>query len=124
MTSVSVRYIVDDVEAAAGFYCDHLGFTAEMGPTSGFAMLSQGELRLLLNAPGAGGAGQAMPDGQVPQPGGWNRVQIQLDDLDSTVEKLKQSGVSFRNEIVVGRGGKQILAEDPSGNLVELFEPA
>jgi predicted enzyme related to lactoylglutathione lyase len=96
-----------------------------MHPAPGFAMLSNGDLRLLLNTPeGGGGGGQAMPDGTVPRPGGWNRIQVQVDELATTVEQLRGAGVSFRNEIVTGRGGRQILAEDPSGNLVELFEPA
>jgi catechol 2,3-dioxygenase-like lactoylglutathione lyase family enzyme len=123
--SASVRYIVDDVDAAIAFYADQLGFDVRMHPAPGFAMLSNGDLRLLLNTPeGGGGGGQAMPDGTVPRPGGWNRIQVQVDELAATVERLRGAGVSFRNEIVTGRGGRQILAEDPSGNLVELFEPA
>jgi catechol 2,3-dioxygenase-like lactoylglutathione lyase family enzyme len=123
--SASVRYIVDDVDAAIAFYADQLGFDVRMHPAPGFAMLSNGDLRLLLNTPeGGGGGGQAMPDGTVPRPGGWNRIQVQVDELATTVEQLRGAGVSFRNEIVTGRGGRQILAEDPSGNLVELFEPA
>jgi catechol 2,3-dioxygenase-like lactoylglutathione lyase family enzyme len=121
--SVSVRYIVNDVDAAIAFYTDALGFKVDMHPAPGFAMLSRGELRMLLNKPGAGGAGQAMPDGKSPAPGGWNRIQIEMSDLAGTVEKLKTRGVRFRNQIVEGNGGKQILAEDPSGNPVELFEP-
>ena len=123
MSPVSVRYIADDVESATAFYRDKLGFTVEMSPAPGFAMLSRGDLRLLLNAPGSGGAGQAMPDGRLPEPGGWNRLQLQVDDLPSVVEALRQSGTHFRNEIVSGRGGKQILLDDPSGNPVELFQP-
>jgi catechol 2,3-dioxygenase-like lactoylglutathione lyase family enzyme len=123
--SASVRYIVDDVDAAIAFYADQLGFDVRMHPAPGFAMLSNGDLRLLLNTPeGGGGGGQAMPDGTVPRPGGWNRIQVQVDELAATVERLRGAGVSFRNEIVTGRGGRQILAEDPSGNPVELFEPA
>jgi catechol 2,3-dioxygenase-like lactoylglutathione lyase family enzyme len=123
--SASVRYIVDDVDAAIAFYADQLGFDVRMHPAPGFAMLSNGDLRLLLNTPeGGGGGGQAMPDGTVPRPGGWNRIQVQVDELAATVERLRGAGVSFRNEIVTGRGGRQILTEDPSGNLVELFEPA
>jgi len=122
MSNVSVRYIVDDVDAAIPFYTEMLGFEVEMHPAPGFAMLSRGDLRLLLNQPGAGGAGQAMPDGQMPAPGGWNRIQIEVDDLAGRVEKLKGSGCRFRNEIVTGQGGKQVLAEDPSGNAIELFE--
>ena len=123
MSPVSVRYIADDVESATAFYRDKLGFTVEMSPAPGFAMLSRGDLRLLLNAPGSGGAGQAMPDGRLPEPGGWNRIQLEVDDLPSLVEALRQSGTHFRNEIVSGRGGKQILLDDPSGNPVELFQP-
>jgi catechol 2,3-dioxygenase-like lactoylglutathione lyase family enzyme len=123
MSPVSVRYIADDVESATAFYRDKLGFTVEMSPAPGFAMLSRGDLRLLLNAPGSGGAGQAMPDGRLPEPGGWNRIQLEVDDLASVVEALRQSGTHFRNEIVSGRGGKQILLDDPSGNPVELFQP-
>jgi catechol 2,3-dioxygenase-like lactoylglutathione lyase family enzyme len=123
MSPVSVRYIADDVESASAFYRDHLGFTVEMSPAPGFAMLSRGELRLLLNAPGSGGAGQAMLDGRLPEPGGWNRIQLEVDDLASEVQALRQAGAHFRNEIVSGRGGKQILLDDPSGNPIELFEP-
>ena len=123
MSKVSVRYIVDDVDAAIPFYTSMLGFKLEMHPAPGFASLSRGDLQLLLNRPGAGGAGQAMPDSQRPAPGGWNRIQIEVDDLEGTVEKLKTSGARFRNEIVTGNGGKQILVEDPSGNAVELFQP-
>lgn len=121
MSKISVRYIVDDVEAALPFY-RQLGFEVRMHPAPGFAALEKDGLRLLLNQPGAGGAGQAMPDGRLPEPGGWNRVQVPVDDLEALVDELRKKGVTFRNEIVTGRGGKQILAEDPSGNLVELFE--
>jgi catechol 2,3-dioxygenase-like lactoylglutathione lyase family enzyme len=120
---VSVRYIVDDVEAAIGFY-ERLGFREEMHPAPPFAILSRGDLRLLLNQPGAGGAGQATPEGRMPEPGGWNRFQLEVADLDATVEELRAQGAGFRNEIVAGAGGRQILVEDPSGNVVELFEPA
>jgi catechol 2,3-dioxygenase-like lactoylglutathione lyase family enzyme len=123
MATVSVRYIVDDVNAAVSFYTKHLGFSLEMKPAPGFAMLSRGELRLLLNAPGAGGAGQAMPDGTTPKPGGWNRIQLEVDNLEIFVSALRKMGARFRNEIVNGRGGRQILVEDPAGNCVELFEP-
>ena len=123
MSKVSVRYIVNDVDAAIDFYTKALGFTVEMHPAPGFASMSRGNLLLLLNRPGAGGAGTAMPDGQQPAPGGWNRIQIEVDDLEGTVANLKQNGTRFRNEIVQGNGGKQILVEDPSGNLIELFEP-
>ena len=123
MTPVSVRYIVDDVEAAVNFYTQHLGFSLELRPAPGFARLARGDLRLLLNAPGAGGAGQAMPDGRRPAPGGWNRIQLVVTDLAETVAALRSTGVTFRNEIVSGQGGKQILVEDPAGNPIELFEP-
>ena len=124
MSTVSVRYIVADVDAAIPFYTELLGFRLEMHPAPGFASLSRGSLSLLLNRPGAGGAGQAMPGGQVPAPGGWNRIQLEVEDLEATVERLKGAGGRFRNEIVVGNGGRQILVEDPSGNPIELFEPA
>jgi len=122
MSPVTVRYIADDVEAATAFYRDRLGFEVVASPAPGFAILSRGELRLMLNAPGAGGAGQAMPDGRVPEPGGWNRIQIEVDDLAAEVEGLRKAGAEFRNEIVSGRGGSQILLEDPSGNPIELFQ--
>src|SRR5215213_4217097 len=120
---IVVRYIVTDVDAAVAFYEKALGFKVEMHPSPGFAALSYKELRLLLNRPGAGGAGQAMPDGRLPAPGGWNRIQIEVDDLAATVERLRSAGVRFRNEILTGMGGRQILLEDPSGNPIELFEP-
>jgi catechol 2,3-dioxygenase-like lactoylglutathione lyase family enzyme len=122
MATVSVRYIVDDVEEAIAFYTEHLGFGVEFNPP-GFAVLSRGELRLLLNEPGAGGAGQPMPDGRNPEPGGWNRIQLEVDDLAREVEGLRDAEAHLRNEIVGGRGGKQILVEDLSGNPIELFEP-
>jgi catechol 2,3-dioxygenase-like lactoylglutathione lyase family enzyme len=123
MSKVGVRYIVNDVDAAIAFYTEHLGFQVDMHPAPGFAAISRGDLQLLLNRPGAGGAGQAMPDGRVPEPGGWNRIQIEVDDLEATVEKLKAAGAKFRNQIVIGNGGNQILLEDPSGNPIELFQP-
>ena len=124
MPSVSVRYIVHDVDPAIEFYCGQLGFTEVMHPAPSFAMLSRGDLRLVLSAPGGGGGGgQAMPDGTLPEPGGWNRLQLEVSDLESLVEQLRAARAHFRNEIVIGRGGKQILVEDPSGNPVELFEP-
>src|SRR5947199_1748156 len=124
MAKVSVRYIVDDVDAAIEFYCGKLGFNEDMRPAPPFAMLSQGDLRLVLSAPGGGpGGGAAMPDGTTPAPGGWNRFQLQVDDLKATVRRLSESGARFRNEIVDGVGGKQILVEDPAGNPIELFEP-
>ena len=123
MAIVSVLYIEEDVGEAIEFYIRHLGFDVELNPAPGFAVLSRGDLRLLLNEPGAGGAGQAMPDGSSPEPGGWNRIQLEVQDLAGEVERMRGAGVRFRNEIVVGRGGKQILLEDPSGNPIELFEP-
>ena len=124
MSTVSVRYIAADVDAAVEFYVERLGFTVEMRPGPGFAVLSRGELRLLLNRPGAGGAGQPMPDGRRPEPGGWNRIQIEVTDLEREVAALRAAGASFRGEIVTGRGGSQILLDDPAGNPVELFQPA
>ena len=123
MSSVSVRYIVDDVDAAIEFYTEHLGFGVDMHPAPTFAMLSRGDLRLLLNAPsGPGGAAQAMPDGRRPEPGGWNRIQLETDDLAAAVEALRDAGAHFRNDIVSGVGGRQILLDDPAGNCIELFE--
>jgi len=124
MDQARVRYIVADVDAAIAFYTELLDFQLELHPAPGFAQLSRGALRLLLNRPGAGGAGQAMPDGQVPAPGGWNRIQLEVEDLPATVSRLEAAGARFRNAIVIGNGGQQILLEDPSGNLVELFQPA
>jgi catechol 2,3-dioxygenase-like lactoylglutathione lyase family enzyme len=125
MDQAGVRYIVDDVDAAVAFYADQLGFVAEARPGPGFAILSRGPLRLLLSAPrGPGGAAQAMPDGRVPEPGGWNRIQLEVEDLDAVVAELREAGAGFRNDIVTGRGGKQILLDDPAGNPIELFQPA
>lgn len=121
--TVSVRYIVNDVASCVTFYTQVLGFEIVMNPPSGFAMLSRGNIRLMLNEPGAGGAGQSMPDGTAPTPGGWNRFQLQTKDIASAVEYLKNKKVKFRNEIVMGNAGNQILLLDPSGNLIELFEP-
>lgn len=124
MATVQVRYIVHDVAAAIAFYTKQLGFKLDMHPAPPFAMLSRGDLRLVLSAPNpAGGGGQSMPDGTQPQPGGWNRFAIQMDDLAAAVEALRRAGARFRNEIVTGVGGKQIILEDPSGNPIELFEP-
>jgi catechol 2,3-dioxygenase-like lactoylglutathione lyase family enzyme len=124
MAKVSVRYIVDDVDAAIAFYCGQLGFHEDMRPAPPFAMLSRGDLRLVLSAPGGGGGGgQAMPDGRVPEPGGWNRFQLEVEDIEALVARLRDAGARFRNDIVSGVGGKQILVEDPAGNPVELFEP-
>jgi catechol 2,3-dioxygenase-like lactoylglutathione lyase family enzyme len=121
--AVGVRYIVDDVDAAIAFYTEQLGFEVVMHPAPPFAMLARGELRLMLSAPGGGpGGGAAMPDGSLPRPGGWNRFQIEVSDLDGQVQALREAGVTFRNQIVEGVGGRQILVEDPSRNCVELFE--
>lgn len=125
MATVSVRYFVNDVDAAIAFYGERLGFDVDLHPAPGFAILSRGELRLLLNAPrGGGGAAQPMPDGREPEPGGWNRIQLEVEDLVDIVETLREAGARFRNEIVTGRRGKQILLDDPSGNPIELFQPA
>ena len=121
MTTATIRYIVEDVDAAVAFYRDRLGFGVDMHPGPGFAALSREGLRLLLNAPGAGGAGQA---GGAPEAGGWNRFQLTVDDLAATVAGLQADGARFRGDVVRGRGGSQILVEDPSGNPVELFQPA
>jgi catechol 2,3-dioxygenase-like lactoylglutathione lyase family enzyme len=124
MATVTVRYIVDDVDASIDFYCRHLGFREQMHPAPTFAMLLRGDLRLVLSAPsGRGGGGQSMPDGTPPSPGGWNRFSLEISDLDGMVNSLRSAGVQFRNQIVTGVGGRQIIAEDPSGNPVELFEP-
>lgn len=122
-STVSVRYIVDDVEPAIAFYTEFLNFKTVMHPAPTFAMLSRGNLRLLLSSPGPGGGGQAMADGTVPTPGGWNRIHIEVDDLEGTIRQLKSKKAKFRSELIVGVGGNQILLEDPSGNLIELFEP-
>jgi len=124
VATVSVRYFVDDVDAAIAFYRDLLGFEVVMHPAPPFAMLDRGDLRLLLSAPGGGpGGGAAMPDGRLPEPGGWNRFQLEVADLDAEVDRLRGAGATFRNEIVEGVGGRQILVDDPAGNCVELFEP-
>ncbi|HEX8724995.1 MAG TPA: VOC family protein [Gemmatimonadaceae bacterium] len=124
MPTVQVRYIVHDVDAAIAFYTTHLGFRLVMHPAPPFAMLERGDLRLVLSAPNPqGGGGQAMPDGTVQAPGGWNRFAIETDDLDDLVARLRSAGASFRNAIVTGVGGRQTIVEDPSGNPVELFQP-
>lgn len=127
MSTVSVRYIVDDVDAAIGFYCDQLGFDELMHPDPAFAMLTRGDLRLLLASPVPadhhGGGSRPMPDGTEQEPGGWNRFMLEVSDLEETVEKLRAAGAHFRNEVVTGVGSKQIMVDDPSGNPVELFEP-
>ena len=124
MATVQVRYIVDDIDSAIAFYTKVLNFKLEMHPAPPFAMLSRGDLRLVLSAPNpAAGGGQSMPDGTMPAPGGWNRFAIEVSDLDTTVDTLRKAGARFRNNIVTGVGGKQILLEDPCGNFIELFQP-
>lgn len=127
MATVSVRYIVNDVDAALPFYCQHLGFREVMHPDPAFAMLTRGDLRLVLVSPVPanhhGGGSRPMPDGTPQTPGGWNRFAIEVSDLAATVDALRKAGAHFRNDIVTGVGGKQILLEDPSGNPIELFEP-
>ena len=120
----AARYIVDDVEAAVAFYTGHLGFEVEMHPGPGFAALRRDDLRLLLNTPqGPGGSTQVALDGRAPAPGGWNRIQLAVDDLDAVIAALREAGVAFRTELAEGRGGRQILVDDPAGNCVELFQP-
>jgi catechol 2,3-dioxygenase-like lactoylglutathione lyase family enzyme len=121
--TVNVRYMVDDVAAAIDFYTMHFGFTVNMSAAPAFADVIRGNLRLLLSGP-ASSAGRAMADGARPGPGGWNRIHLIVPDLDAEVERLKAQGVPFRNDVVVGPGGSQILVQDPAGNLVELFQPA
>jgi catechol 2,3-dioxygenase-like lactoylglutathione lyase family enzyme len=120
---VSVRYIVDDVQAAVDFYTSHLGFTLRTSAAPAFADVTRGNLRLLLAGPGSS-AGRPMPDGRKPEPGGWNRIHLIVPDIAAEVARLRADGVSFRNDIVTGPGGQQILIEDPAGNVVELFQPA
>jgi catechol 2,3-dioxygenase-like lactoylglutathione lyase family enzyme len=124
MHTIAVRYIVNDVDAAVNFYKNMLGFSVSQHTKSAFGDLSLGNLRLLINQPGAGGAGKAMPDGTAPAPGGWNRFQLEVKDLESVFGDLKKKGARFRNEIVTNNGRKQVLLEDPSGNLIELFQPS
>jgi len=123
MATVNIRYIVNDVNAAIAFYTTHLGFSVERQPAPGFAILSRGERLLLSASTGPGGAAQPMPDGRKPEPGGWNRIQLEVDDLAGKVETLRKAGARLRNDIVTGFGGKQILLDDPAGNPIELFEP-
>ena len=117
-----VRYLVDDVQAAADFYTTHLGFTLRSSAAPAFADVVRGPLRLLLSGPASSG-GRPMPDGEVPRAGGWNRIHLVVDDLDAEIARLRQAGVRFRNDIVTGPGGSQILLIDPAGNFVELFQP-
>ena len=120
---VNVRYMVDDVEAALDFYTGHLGFETRTNAAPAFADVTRGNLRLLLSGP-ASSAGRPMPDGATPGPGGWNRIHLIVPDIDTEVAGLRDAGVRFRNDVVTGPGGKQILLEDPAGNVVELFQPA
>ena len=120
---VNVRYMVDDVDSAIEFYTKHLGFEVRTSAAPAFADVTRGNLRLLLSGP-ASSAGRPMPDGTKPGPGGWNRIHLIVADLTTEVDRLRDAGVSFRNEVVTGPGGSQILLEDPSGNVVELFQPA
>ena len=122
-STVSVRYMVDDVQAALDFYTTHLGFEPLTSAAPAFADVKRGNLRLLLSGP-ASSAGRPMPDGRQPAPGGWNRIHLIVDDIDSEVARLRDAGLTFRNDIVTGPGGKQILFDDPSGNPIELFQPA
>jgi len=122
MTTVNVRYMVDDVDAAVAFYTKHFGFTVNSNAAPAFADVTRGDLRLLLSG-ATSSAGRAMPDGRRPAPGGWNRFQIIVEDIVSEVARLRAAGVKFRNEIIKGPGGSQVLIEDPSGNVVELFQP-
>lgn len=119
---IRVRYIVKNVDDSISFYKNMLNFQVDMHPAPGFAILSRDNLELLINQPGAGGAGHEMPDGKFPEPGGWNRFQLNVDNLQSLHRELKNKGLEFKNEIVEGQGGKQVLLKDPSGNLIELFE--
>jgi catechol 2,3-dioxygenase-like lactoylglutathione lyase family enzyme len=117
-----IRYLVDDVDRAAAFYVEHLGFSLDRRTGPAFAIVSLGDLALWLSGPQSSAA-RSMPDGRLPEPGGWNRLVIEVDDLEAKVIELRQTALHFRNEIVTGPGGKQILLEDTAGNLVELFEP-
>lgn len=120
---VNVRYMVDDVQAAVDFYTTHFGFTVNTAALPAFADVTLGNLRLLLSGPRSS-AGRSMPDGRTPEPGGWNRIHFIVDDIAAEVDRLRDAGVKFRNEIIAGPGGRQILLDDPSGNPVELFQPA
>jgi catechol 2,3-dioxygenase-like lactoylglutathione lyase family enzyme len=125
MATVQVRYIVNDVDAAIKFYCEQLGFHEDMHPAPTFAMLSRGDLRLVLSQPGGGPGGGSQPtaDGAMPAPGGWNRFALEVPDVTATVARLRQAGAQFRGDVIVGVGGNQAIVEDPSGNPIELFEP-
>jgi catechol 2,3-dioxygenase-like lactoylglutathione lyase family enzyme len=125
MSTVQVRYIVHDVDAAIAFYTNHLGFHEDMHPAPTFAMLSRGELRLVLSAPSGPhtGGGSALADGRTPEPGGWNRFAVQVEDITPVISRLRQAGVEFRGDLIEGVGGRQAIIEDPSGNPIELFQP-
>jgi catechol 2,3-dioxygenase-like lactoylglutathione lyase family enzyme len=125
MSTVQVRYIVTDVDAAIDFYTTHLGFQENMHPAPTFGMLSRGDLRLVLSAPNGPntGGGSALPDGRIPEPGGWNRFAVQVDDIDQVASQLRLAGVRFRSDVIEGVGGRQAIVEDPSGNPIELFQP-
>ena len=123
MTTATVRYFVDDLEEAVAFYRDTLGFEVELRPSPMFAMLYRGDLRVLLSVPGGGSGGAPMPDGTAQGAGGWNRFALQVPDLEARVEELRGMGARFRNDIVAGVGVKQILLQDPAGNLIELYQP-
>jgi len=123
MSTVSVRYIVDNVEAAIAFYTTHLGFNLQMSTLPAFADVRRGDLRLLLSGPTSSG-GRPLPDGRRPVPGGWNRIHLIVEDLPGEVERLREAGLSFRSDIVTGPGGSQIVLDDPDGNPIELFQPA
>jgi catechol 2,3-dioxygenase-like lactoylglutathione lyase family enzyme len=125
MSTVQVRYIVNDVDTAIDFYTTHLDFQENMHPAPNFAMLSRGDLRLVLSAPSGQntGGGSTLPDGRTPEPGGWNRFAVQVDDITTVISQLRQSGVRFRSDLIEGVGGRQAIIEDPSGNPIELFQP-
>ena len=122
MSTVNVRYLVDDVNAAIAFYTEHLGFSLLSNASPAFAEVARDDLRLLLSGP-TSSAGRPMPDGRQPGPGGWNRIEFVVDDIAAEVERLRAAGLTFRNDVVKGPGGSQILLEDPSGNVIELFQP-
>ena len=123
MSTVSIRYMIDDVPAALKFYTTHLGFAVDMDASPAFASVTRDGVRLLLSGKTSSGR-RAMPDGREPVPGGWNRIHIQVEDLAAEVERLRGAGLKFRNDIITGPGGSQIILDDPSGNPVELFQPA
>jgi catechol 2,3-dioxygenase-like lactoylglutathione lyase family enzyme len=125
VSTVQVRYIVNDVDAAIEFYTQHLGFREDMHPAPNFAMLSRGDLRLVLSAPSGPntGGGSTLPDGRTPEPGGWNRFAVQVNDITAVSARLRRAGLHFRSEIIQGAGGRQVIIDDPSGNPIELFEP-